>query len=219
VSDTTDAAALYPQRDSEALGEFYLMHVSAMTAEGLHSKSDIAAQLAWRDARIAELEAAIDRELAGMEMTIANFQTPTVALRTAINWHVSVALDPTVSSDAQALIDRGAALEARQVPGWVSVDSAMPASGLTVLACYRNRLGNLRRIRANWIAAKSSEATSDGDIGEYDEATDTYYDPEGWYEQIDNWGEYSAVAVCEGDITHWMPLPAAPTAPAPKEKP
>lgn len=67
-------------------------------------------------ARIAELEAAVDRELAGMEMTLTNFQSPTVALRTAINWHVAVALDPAVSSDAQALIDRGAALEARQVP-------------------------------------------------------------------------------------------------------
>lgn len=33
-------------------------HVSAMTTEALHSKADIAAELAARDARIAELEEA-----------------------------------------------------------------------------------------------------------------------------------------------------------------
>ena len=48
----------YAQRDTEALGidEFYYTHVEAMTSEGLHSKSAIAAELAVRDARIAELE-------------------------------------------------------------------------------------------------------------------------------------------------------------------
>ncbi len=43
-------------RDNAALGKFYTDHVSAMTREGLHKKSDIASELAVRDARIAELE-------------------------------------------------------------------------------------------------------------------------------------------------------------------
>lgn len=34
-----------------------------------------------------------------------------VALQDLINWHVTIALDPKVSSDAQALIDLGAASE------------------------------------------------------------------------------------------------------------
>jgi hypothetical protein len=34
----------------------YTRHIGAMTAEGLHAKSDIAMQLAYRDKRIAELE-------------------------------------------------------------------------------------------------------------------------------------------------------------------
>lgn len=42
--------------DSDELCGHYSRHVSAMTAEDLHSKSAIAAELAWRDARIAELE-------------------------------------------------------------------------------------------------------------------------------------------------------------------
>jgi hypothetical protein len=48
---------LYAERDHEELGELYTRHVSAMTVEGLHSKSDIAAELAWRDREIERLTA------------------------------------------------------------------------------------------------------------------------------------------------------------------
>jgi hypothetical protein len=47
---------LYANRDAMALGQFYLDHVNAMTLEGLHSKSAIAAELAWRDKRLVEAE-------------------------------------------------------------------------------------------------------------------------------------------------------------------
>ena len=46
---------LYARRDAVSLGEFYVRHVEAMTAEALHSKSAIAAELAWRDQEIARL--------------------------------------------------------------------------------------------------------------------------------------------------------------------
>jgi hypothetical protein len=48
----------YAERDAMALekaGGYYSRHVSAMTAEGLHSKSDIAAELAYRDMLIDAL--------------------------------------------------------------------------------------------------------------------------------------------------------------------
>ena len=48
--------AEYAKRDIEAQGEHYIRHLHAMTAEGLHAKGDIAAELAHRDLRIAELE-------------------------------------------------------------------------------------------------------------------------------------------------------------------
>lgn len=48
---------LYAERDHEAQGNTYIKHVGAMTGESLHKKSDIAAELAHRDLRIAELEA------------------------------------------------------------------------------------------------------------------------------------------------------------------
>jgi hypothetical protein len=101
---------------------------------------------------------------------------------------------------------------------WIPVSTKLPKSGVTVLACYKNSLGKVRRIRANWIAEKTEEASSECEFGEYDEATDCYWTPEGWYECIDNWDEYSSIAVHEGQITHWMPMPEDPyTAPPQRE--
>lgn len=48
----------YARRDTESLGKLYIEHVEAMTAEGLHSKADIAAELAWRDEQIEILRKA-----------------------------------------------------------------------------------------------------------------------------------------------------------------
>lgn len=50
-------STIYPRHRLETLEPFYSQHVSAMTTEGLHHKGDIAEQLAWRDARIEQLEA------------------------------------------------------------------------------------------------------------------------------------------------------------------
>jgi hypothetical protein len=48
----------YAERDIIGLdraGNYYCRHVHAMTAEALHDKSDIAAELAWRDQEIDRL--------------------------------------------------------------------------------------------------------------------------------------------------------------------
>lgn len=48
----------YSDRDIMGLDEkggYYIRHIMAMTAEGLHSKSDIAGELAFRDAVIDDL--------------------------------------------------------------------------------------------------------------------------------------------------------------------
>lgn len=53
----------YAERDIIAMdcaGNHYCRHISAMTREQLHSKSDIAAELGWRDLKIAELKAQRD---------------------------------------------------------------------------------------------------------------------------------------------------------------
>lgn len=102
---------------------------------------------------------------------------------------------------------------APNLTAWFIVgEGQMPPPGVTVLACYRNGDGKLRRIRAEYIAAHSRSADDlDPDCETvYDEATDTNYWPEGWYEVIDNWGDYSHVLVTEGVVGHWTYLPAGP---------
>jgi hypothetical protein len=52
----------YANRDPmklDAAGNYYIRHVGAMTSEGLHAKSDIAAELAWRDMQIDRLAQAL----------------------------------------------------------------------------------------------------------------------------------------------------------------
>jgi len=49
----------YAGRSFEPYLDLYIAHTAAMTAEGLHSKSDIAAELAYRDDLIAKLRAAL----------------------------------------------------------------------------------------------------------------------------------------------------------------
>lgn len=43
---------LYAEQNPIKLGKYYTDHVMAMTAENLHSKADIAKQLAWRDKKL-----------------------------------------------------------------------------------------------------------------------------------------------------------------------
>ena len=62
---------LYDERIPEELGEHYIRHVSAMTGEKLHNKSDIAAELAFRDCVIATKDAtitALGQELARLQV-------------------------------------------------------------------------------------------------------------------------------------------------------
>jgi uncharacterized protein YbdZ (MbtH family) len=61
---------------------------------------------------------AIDNELVSLHIgTAESFATPELALKEVIDWHVQVSLDPSVSSDAEALVERGR--RAAAVPeGW-----------------------------------------------------------------------------------------------------
>jgi len=96
--------------------------------------------------------------------------------------------------------------------GWVSVAERMPPAGTKVLAFYRNSMGVSRRICAEYIGKHWRDAFDfDQDCeADYDEATDQYYWPEGWYERVDNWDELTHLAVTEGEITHWRVMPAVP---------
>ena len=68
MSDMT-TAKLYPTNLKPwDLEPHYCRHVAAMTAEGLHSKADIALQLAWRDQQLASLRRIVKRALASGQL-------------------------------------------------------------------------------------------------------------------------------------------------------
>lgn len=106
-----------------------------------------------------------------------------------------------------------APVQAEPASQWVAVSERLPESERTVLAYYLNSHGKVRRIRAEYIAAKTKGADDGWDeeyTADYDEETDQYYWPAGWYEVMDNWDGLTHVAVVEGEVTAWMPLPPAP---------
>lgn len=92
--------------------------------------------------------------------------------------------------------------------GWISVDERLPEPGMPVLL----DIGKKYPIRAMWAARHTVQAADDDtDWGEYVEADDMYYAPEGWYE----WNQ------CEDNHWRvnetpraWMTLPAPPASEA-----
>lgn len=104
--------------------------------------------------------------------------------------------------------------EMRSGRQWISVEDRLPESERTVLAYYTNSHGKGRRVRAEYIAAKTKSADDGWDSdspAEYDEQADEYFWPAGWYEVMDNWDDLTHMVIHEGEVTHWTPLPASPT--------
>lgn len=100
-----------------------------------------------------------------------------------------------------------------QGDGWIPVSERLPESERTVLAFYLNSNGKGRRVRAEYIAAKTKSADDGWDSDEpadYDEQADEYFWPAGWYEVMDNWDDLTHMVIHEGEVTHWMPLPESP---------
>ena len=102
--------------------------------------SEYLAWLAWKAAlahppRNEWREAVHDELVTTWTFSAENKDDPRKALQDIINWHVRVALDPAVSSDAQALIERGKAMrdewrlaseppqDGRRVLIWVATES------------------------------------------------------------------------------------------------
>lgn len=70
----------------------------------------------WKQAVISEL-------MCCHIYNAAHENDPRKALHDAISWNVQVALDPQVSSDAQALINRGAAAEREEILAFASSEA------------------------------------------------------------------------------------------------
>ena len=85
--------------------------------------------------------------------------------------------------------------------GWISLPGALPEPGTPVLL----DIGRKYPIRAMWAAKHTVQAADDDtDWGEYVEADDMYYAPEGWYE----WNQCEDNHWCATETPRaWMPLP------------
>ena len=120
------------------------------------------------------------------------------------------------ADDIARQIDELMRLRAQQTP--VPVSERLPEPNTKVLAHYFNALGNGRTICAIWVPAKSrnDDVGDDDDFLEYDEEDDKFYWPEGWYEVIENWDDLGWVAVNEGEVAYWQPLPKWPALPLPQ---
>lgn len=101
------------------------------------------------------------------------------------------------------------------VDGWQTdwtKELIKPEHGRKVLARYKNSHGKNRIVIAMWIEAHTKEVGEFDEFHEhcdYDEGSDQYYWPQGWYECVENWESLSAVFISE-IITHWQPLPECP---------
>jgi hypothetical protein len=82
---------------------------------------------------------------------------------------------------------------------WQPITTA-PKTGRKVILFYLNRNNLPRTVMARWLTDEQAAETDGDDVGLV----------AGWYECIDNWDDYTEVAIYEGEPTHWMPLPKAP---------
>ena len=95
--------------------------------------------------------------------------------------------------------------------GWISVDDRMPNTSRHVEATYINKRSKRRRIIAFYAKQFEIGAGPTDDLElEYSEEKDEYFWPEGWYENIDNWEDYTAIKVNEGTVDYWRELTPLP---------
>ena len=98
----------------------------------------------------------------------------------------------------RALKERLAQPEQEPV-AWRPIESA-PKTGRKVILFYKNRLNVGRTVIARCLTDEQATEIDADDVGLEG----------GWYECIDNWGDFTDVVIHEGEPSHWMPLPAPP---------
>jgi hypothetical protein len=97
---------------------------------------------------------------------------------------------------------------------WIKVEDRLPNSNVPVIAFVKDAHdapGRTRRIRAQYAEKFTLPCDEDSnwdDWADYKEPDGEAYCPVGWYETNEFEETHWQV---KGTVTHWMPLPDAPT--------
>jgi hypothetical protein len=147
-----------------------------------------------------------------IDKAIARQSVKSEEVQEAISWAQGMEIlyeEEQMPSCADCAKTAVVALQAYQP--WVSVSERLPESGKHILLCCEVRPSGKRYVCDGYYATSKSITSgysSECDC-EYDEETDEYYLPEGYYEIIKNWDDYSSITI-EDFVTHYKPLPEPP---------
>jgi len=118
--------------------------------------------------------------------------------------------DGSIQDDVLALKVPELVAELREAVRWRKWPEEKPEPGVKVVGKYTNDLGKERKVMCMWVSAKTLPVHHDATdfFGEYDEETDEFWSPEGWYETIEaEVGEGWSAIPTDKPIEQWLPIP------------
>ena len=106
-----------------------------------------------------------------------------------------------------------------QIPKWIPVTERLPETNVDVLALYEYENTMCKKwtyiCRASYIPKftvliEDKWNDCDGGWEDYNEDDDSFYVPEGWYEETSEGNGDGMSWFINATVTHWMPLPQPP---------
>lgn len=94
---------------------------------------------------------------------------------------------------------------------WNNAKEKLPPSGKSVLLAYINSSEKNRIVTGHYTEKFTDDNyDADGEFYEYDEKSDNYYVPCGWYENSFNHEDYAGYWLENQEVLFWAELPVFP---------